>query len=130
MAWARASLGASARKLAIISNPTVFGLYGENIRRKLASAGFETSVWLMRDGERYKNLASLEQALKYLSDNRLSRDDAVVALGGGVVGDLAGFAAAVHLRGIRFMAASAAPAAVALAQVAAPSVCRLNRRTR
>jgi len=102
-AWARASLGASARKLAIISNPTVFGLYGENIRRKLASAGFETSVWLMRDGERYKNLASLEQALKYLSDNRLSRDDAVVALGGGVVGDLAGFAAAVHLRGIRFM---------------------------
>jgi len=101
--WARASLEGSARKLAIISNPTVFGFYGENVRRKLALAGFETSVWLMRDGERYKNLSSLGKALEHLSTERLLRDDAVVALGGGVAGDLAGFAAAVHLRGIRFL---------------------------
>jgi 3-dehydroquinate synthase len=61
------------------------------------------SVWLMKDGERHKNLASLNGALKHLAEERLTRDDVVIALGGGVVGDLAGFVAAVYLRGIRFL---------------------------
>ncbi|HYJ91584.1 MAG TPA: 3-dehydroquinate synthase [Pyrinomonadaceae bacterium] len=94
--------GSSAKKAVIVSNQTVFSLYGKRIEASLRKSGKEVSVWLMRDGERYKNSHSLEHALKHFFENRLSRDDVVIALGGGVVGDLAGFAAAVYLRGIRF----------------------------
>jgi 3-dehydroquinate synthase len=92
-----------AKKAVIVSNPTVFSLYGDTVKRSLKRAGIAVSVWLMKDGERYKNLASLNALLEHLSSERLSRDDIVVALGGGVVGDLAGFASAVYLRGIRFL---------------------------
>ena len=57
----------------------------------------------MKDGERHKNLRSLESAFNFFSEMRLTRTDAVVALGGGVVGDLAGFASATYLRGITFL---------------------------
>ena len=57
----------------------------------------------MGEGERFKSIRSLEQALVVLGQAGLERHDAVVALGGGVVGDLAGFAAAVYLRGIPFI---------------------------
>lgn len=96
-------LGNSTRKIAIVSNKKVFGLYGSQVERALKTAGFETSVWLMGDGERFKNLGSLERALAFFSTSKLARTDAAVALGGGVVGDLTGFAAAVYLRGIRFL---------------------------
>ncbi len=99
-AEARACLGAKARRAAVISNETVFDLYGERTIRSLRAAGFSAVRWLMKDGERHKSLGSLEQALRFLSDARLERSDAVIALGGGVVGDLVGFAAAVYLRGI------------------------------
>jgi 3-dehydroquinate synthase len=56
--------------------------------------------WLMPEGERFKSLSTLEQALRFLGESRFERNDLVVALGGGVVGDLAGFSAAVYLRGI------------------------------
>jgi 3-dehydroquinate synthase len=101
--WARESLGDSAAKVVVVSNPTVFALYGERVLESLKRARFRTSSWLMNDGERYKTLRSAEAALKYFSSERLTRDDAVIALGGGVIGDLAGFAAAVYLRGIRFL---------------------------
>ena len=101
--WARSVLGPDARKAALISNKKVFGLYGEKVKAGLSSAGLEVSVWLMGDGERFKNLRSLEAALKLLAGSGISRTDTVVALGGGVVGDLAGFASAVYLRGIRFL---------------------------
>jgi 3-dehydroquinate synthase len=57
----------------------------------------------MQDGEKHKSLRSLESALAFLSSAKLERQDAVVALGGGVVGDLAGFAAAIYLRGIAYL---------------------------
>jgi len=57
----------------------------------------------MKDGERYKTIRSFKQALTFLSDSALERTDAVIALGGGVVGDLAGFAAATYLRGVAFV---------------------------
>src|SRR5437899_10392238 len=57
----------------------------------------------MKEGERHKSLRSFEEALNFLSESSLERNDAVVALGGGVVGDLAGFAAATYLRGIDFI---------------------------
>jgi 3-dehydroquinate synthase len=84
----------------MISNERVSKLYGREVKRSLKSAGFATLEWLMPEGERYKSFRSLEKAVTFLSENRFERDDFVLALGGGVVGDLAGFAAAIYLRGL------------------------------
>ncbi|HWP54898.1 MAG TPA: iron-containing alcohol dehydrogenase, partial [Pyrinomonadaceae bacterium] len=100
---ARACLGPESRQAALISNQTVFDLYGRQAMRSLRASGFKVCHWLMKEGERHKSLRSLEQALGFLSQSRLERTDCVVALGGGVVGDLAGFAAATYLRGITFV---------------------------
>jgi 3-dehydroquinate synthase len=99
----RALPTAHARRIVVVSNPRVFGLYGACAVRSLRAAGFNVTHWLMGDGERHKNLNTLKRALAFFSASRLERSDAVVALGGGVVGDLAGFAAAVYLRGIAFL---------------------------
>lgn len=101
--WSRAALPAAVRRVLVVSNPTVFKLYGDQVITSLSSAGFEVFSFLMKDGERYKNIRSLESCLAELSHNGISRTDALVALGGGVVGDLAGFAASVHQRGISFL---------------------------
>ena len=100
---ARATLGSGARRLGLISNRVVFDLFGEQVMRSLRAAGFEVAHWLMKEGERHKSLRSHAQALAFLTEFGLERGDAVVALGGGVVGDLAGFAAATYLRGIAFI---------------------------
>jgi 3-dehydroquinate synthase len=99
-AWAADCLKNRGSKIAIISNAKVYGLYGERVRRSLEDTGFGVHTFLMKDGERHKDFRSLEKVLEFLGQNRLSRADAVVALGGGVVGDLAGFAASIYLRGI------------------------------
>jgi len=96
----RESLPNSAKKIAIISNRKVFGLYGEAVKTAIERAGFSTVVFLMADGERYKNFNTLRRIIDFLSENKLRRTDHVVALGGGVVGDIAGFAASIYLRGI------------------------------
>jgi 3-dehydroquinate synthase len=88
------------RQVGIISNKRVFGLYGREVVRSLKGAGFKTFKWLMPEGERYKSFPILEKGVEFLSKNRFERNDLVIALGGGVVGDLAGFAAAIYLRGI------------------------------
>ena len=100
---ARRSLSPHARRLIIVSNRKVFDLYGEHTVQSLRAEGFTVAHWLMGDGERYKNAATLTRLLAFFSESGLERSDAVVALGGGVVGDLAGFAAAVYLRGIAFL---------------------------
>lgn len=87
-------------RVGIISNPRVFDLYGRDVKRSLKTAGFKTLEWLMPEGERYKSFSVLEKAVTFLSENRFERDDLVMALGGGVVGDLAGFSAAIYLRGL------------------------------
>jgi 3-dehydroquinate synthase len=97
---ARAALGAGARRVAIISNKRVFDLFGNALMRTMRAGKFQPTVWLMKDGEQHKSLSSLEQALKFFSDSGLERNDVVIGLGGGVVGDLAGFAAATYLRGV------------------------------
>lgn len=101
--WARRCLGKGAAKVVIVSNPTVFHLCGKQTEQSLRAVGFDVSHFLMKDGERYKTLGTAESALKFFSEKQLSRTDAVVALGGGVVGDLAAFAAAIYLRGISFL---------------------------
>ena len=99
----RACLGADVRRIALISNKTVFDLFGRVTARSFKGSNFEASHWLMKDGEQHKSLRSLEQVLSFLGRSGLERNDCVVALGGGVVGDLAGFAAATYLRGISFI---------------------------
>jgi 3-dehydroquinate synthase len=101
----RRSLGERSRRIVIVSNPKVFGLYGQTALRSLRRAGFHVAHWLMADGERYKSLGTLERTLKFFSEVGLERNDAVVALGGGVVGDMAGLAAALYLRGVAFIQA-------------------------
>ena len=88
------------RRVGIVSNERVFTLYGREVKRSLKTAGFTALEWLMPEGERYKSFRSLEKAVMFLSENRFERDDLVLALGGGVVGDLAGFSAAIYLRGL------------------------------
>src|SRR5437588_5346452 len=100
---ARECLGDGARRAAIISNQAVFDLYGKRAVKNLRASGFQVTHWLIREGEQHKSLRSLEQLLEFLSESGLERSDALIALGGGVVGDLAGFAAAVYLRGIAFI---------------------------
>lgn len=97
-----AESAATGSAAVIVSNEKVFGLYGDKVKRSLEEHGFSVPVFLMPDGERFKSLETAEQALSFFSDSRLSRGDFVVALGGGVVGDLAGFASSVYLRGIRY----------------------------
>lgn len=99
----RAVLGPGSLRAALISNPIVFEHYGKRALQSLRARNFKTTHWLMPEGELHKSLRSWEQALKFLTASGLERGDAVVALGGGVVGDLAGFAAATYLRGVAFV---------------------------
>lgn len=92
-----------AEKVVIVSNEKVFGLYGAAVVRSLESEGIAWASFLMPDGEECKSLETASEALAVFTSAKLSRSDAVVALGGGVVGDLTGFAASVYLRGIRFI---------------------------
>ena len=91
------------QRVCIISDSTVFPLYGESVKNSLVSAGFSVTSFVFPAGEEQKNAATYLEAVGFLAENRLTRSDLVVALGGGVVGDLAGFAAATYLRGIRFI---------------------------
>lgn len=102
-AWARLNLDGDTKRLLVISNPAVFKFYGASTVEDLDAAGFFVSVFLMKDGERHKTLNTAGSVLKAAAEARLTRTDAIVALGGGVVGDVGGFAAALHLRGIAFL---------------------------
>jgi len=101
--WAGKCLGRSGGKIVIISNPTVFKLYGNAVSESLANAGFAVSHFLEKEGGQNKSFGTAESTLKFLAESGVTRTDAVVALGGGVVGDLAGFISAIYLRGISFL---------------------------
>lgn len=101
--WANQCLDTKAGKVAIVSNEKVFRFYGNAVEESLASEGYHVTRWLMPDGEEHKNYESLQELLIFLSSKGFTRSDAIVALGGGVVGDLAGFASAVYMRGIKFL---------------------------
>ncbi|MEO8572769.1 MAG: 3-dehydroquinate synthase [Pyrinomonadaceae bacterium] len=101
--WSAETLGRETGRVLIVSNRKVFGLFGKAAEKSFRKSGFETHVHLIGDGERFKNLRTLEATLRTLSEKGFTRTDAVVALGGGVVGDLAGFAASIHLRGIELL---------------------------
>ena len=97
-----AALG-KAKKIAIVSETNVYPLYGKQAEDSLKAAGFEVLSFLFPAGEESKCAATYLELVNFLAQNKLTRTDMIVALGGGVVGDLAGFAAATYLRGIRFI---------------------------
>lgn len=88
--------------VSVVSDSTVFAKYGGDVMTSLATAGFDSSHFLMIPGERSKRLAVVEEIHEFLAAHRVLRDGIVLALGGGVVSDVAGFAAATWMRGIRF----------------------------
>lgn len=90
-------------KIAIVTNPTVAQLYLDPVHDALKEAGFEVTPVLIPDGEENKNLQSLSVIYDRLIGERFERKSCIVALGGGVVGDLAGFAAATFLRGVPYV---------------------------
>jgi len=91
------------RKVAVVTNPTVFGLYGERVLTALSSNGFTASLVTTPDGEEHKNLHTLNLIYDALIGDGFDRYCGLVALGGGVVGDITGFAAATFLRGVPFV---------------------------
>lgn len=100
---ARAALGQNAKHAVVVSNAAVASLYSDRVARSLARAGFKIHRFSMGDGERFKSLRTAESLFAFLIERRVERSDVIVALGGGVVGDLAGFVAATYLRGIRLI---------------------------
>lgn len=99
----RACLGTNTRRAALISDRTVFKLYGRLVTESLRGAGLTVNHFKLDPEERSKSFQSLQKVVAFLSANHFERNDVVVALGGGVVGDLAGFAAAIYLRGLEFI---------------------------
>ena len=97
-----AALG-SAKKVCIVSDSNVWPLYGAAADASLHLSGLETCTFVFPAGEASKNGSTFLELLNFLAENRLTRSDLLVALGGGVVGDLTGFAAACYLRGVRFV---------------------------
>ncbi|MEO0870213.1 MAG: iron-containing alcohol dehydrogenase, partial [Cyanobacteria bacterium J06642_11] len=87
-------------KVLLVSNPDVFEHYGETALQSLTAAGFDVCQCILPAGEQYKTLRSIEKIHDVAFTNRLERSSTIVALGGGVIGDMAGFAAATWLRGI------------------------------
>lgn len=97
------SIPPDASAVVLLSNPTVRKLYGDVALKALKVTGKEIYCFDIPDGEQYKNLDTLNDVFTFMLQNKLDRKSVLVALGGGVVGDLGGFAAATFMRGIRFV---------------------------
>ena len=100
---ARVRAVTGAGTAAIISDDNVFPLYGQRVVAALEGAGFRVIYHVVVHGEGAKSLAVYGEILHFLSKNHMTRSDVLIALGGGVVGDLTGFAAATYQRGIGFV---------------------------
>lgn len=92
-----------AQKAAIVSDSNVFPLYGETVIKNLEQSGLQVVHFVFTAGEESKNGRVYLELLNFLAQQHVTRTDCLVALGGGVVGDLTGFAAATYLRGISFV---------------------------
>lgn len=88
------------KKVLLVSNPMIFKHYGERAIASLKNASFDVVHYNLPPGERYKTLNSIQKIYDVALEHRLERSSTMVALGGGVVGDMTGFAAATWLRGI------------------------------
>ncbi len=90
-------------RIAIVSNPVVAPLYGAQVEAGLQAAGFQPFACLIPDGEQHKTLATVASLYEQFLAGGLDRSGLVLSLGGGVTGDIAGFAAASFMRGVRFV---------------------------
>lgn len=92
-----------AKKVCVISDTNVFPIYGDKVCQSIEEQGFEVLTYVFEAGEASKTTSTVISMVEFLAQNELTRGDIVVALGGGVCGDMAGFAAAIYLRGIDFV---------------------------
>ena len=93
----------TGRKLCIVTDSNVGPLYAEQVKNELEKTGNAVYVYTFAAGEENKTLDTVQDVYEYLIENHFDRNDCLVALGGGVVGDLTGFSAATYLRGIKFI---------------------------
>lgn len=91
------------KKVLLVSSPEIFKIYGETALASLTNAGFEVTTHFIPAGETYKNLDSIAKIYDTAVTQRLERSSTFIALGGGVIGDMTGFAAATWLRGVNFV---------------------------
>ena len=96
----------SNKKICIVTDATVNSLYGmkeQTLTVSLQKEGFEVYKFVFPGGEEHKNMATIAEILDFLADNKFSRSDLLLALGGGITGDITGFAAASYLRGVEYI---------------------------
>ena len=93
----------NGKKIAVITDNNLENLYGERLNNALIGNGFITKIISIKPGEESKSLGTLENLYKELSNFKIKRDDLIITFGGGVVGDLGGFAASTYLRGIQYL---------------------------
>lgn len=91
------------QKLLIVTDENIAPLYGRTLKDRLVSAGYSVFIFVIPAGEASKSLAVYEQIMTYAMEEKLNRNSIILALGGGVVGDLAGFVASTYMRGIPFI---------------------------
>ena len=90
-------------KILILSDKNVYSIYGNAVKNLLENANFTCEKFLVKGGENSKSAKDYISVLEFLARNEFTREDAILALGGGVVGDLSGFVSATYLRGIKFI---------------------------
>ncbi|MBI4684220.1 MAG: 3-dehydroquinate synthase [Nitrospirae bacterium] len=90
-------------KIAVISNPTVFKLYGKKVLNSIKLSGFDVVPVIIPDGEKYKDIRIVQKIYGEILSYRLDRKSAIIALGGGVIGDITGFVASTYMRGIDYI---------------------------
>ena len=91
------------QKVMVVTNETVGPLYLKSLQSSLEQEQFEVATCILKDGEKYKNIDSFYTIHTRLLEENFGRDGAIIALGGGVIGDLSGFAASTYQRGIAFV---------------------------
>lgn len=93
----------SSQKIVIITDTNVQPLYGDLVYNSLKEAGFDPSTFVIEAGEQSKRLSVAAEIYDFLAEEGMTRSDGIIALGGGVVGDLAGFVASTYMRGLHFL---------------------------
>lgn len=91
------------KKIAVITDKNLESLYGKMLNKAITENGFPNKIISVKPGEESKSLDTLQEIYKELSNFKIKRDDLIITFGGGVVGDLGGFAASTYLRGIQYV---------------------------
>lgn len=91
------------KRIALISETNVYPIYGDEVKVSLEAQGYQVFTYIFKAGESSKTTSNVIDMVEFMAESGLNREDGVVALGGGVCGDMAGFAAAIYLRGIKFV---------------------------